>query len=761
MATVPTVADLLRAKQNLDAYDDVINGSVIDVITTPGGRMVDSLAKAIETIKAFNFKGDWAQNTSYDLKDVVIDPDDPGMTLYVRVEAGDSPATGTFQDEYDNGDGPWRIYNTFRQGNIVFAETFGIVADSTADTDGTDNSTAILALIGWLAANPGHTVIWPQDRTGGMVGYAVQLNFFSCKDQTHIFGAPLRHLGASHAHGIFFGSDPYVNTIAGTTGLEQLPRQLPFPIETAVAGQDYVDTLTPEAAAHLSIGQTVMVSGYDQQGYGYPPNYRYYEWRRIRDVDGQRIYLDFPLEDDYDADWYFYDTDTVTGDGYVSTVGPAGIIPLDRGVYAQYADRIIVVNLRIARNPNDTPERTDDGTDAYNNGVFFFGARKFYILNYDADRLYCGNAEHIVIEDSKAIYFEPDKTMGRLDVLGGQYNYLTQGYGIKQLYMRGTYVKYSLGLGPRKMLLENVHFGYKAGQGFSGASFYYGLDWELRGCTYDMESDDHLISGWDTNNSISSEANQPGARAITVASVPTTSTFTVDFDDDGAPDGIFRQFCGKGISMRRGTDDARYVVKNITFDSDNNRFVVEWNSTGSQMPQPEVGDILYFNSLAELRILGATRRLAHPRRLVLRDKFTADRYICPQDGYHGREFDIIIQDLRSIIASGNNYIPIDGYVSEIEFVVRRAQSSGEDRIQMSVNRPTGNDFPTQTLKTGTVGRRIALPGSAVQNNGGSAVSGETIAAIGYNRYVYSFNIRPLAGDSYDADAFIRVKGVHA
>lgn len=50
MSGVPSVADVMRAKDNLDAFDAIINGDEDDVVTTPGGQDVKSVAHAIHDL---------------------------------------------------------------------------------------------------------------------------------------------------------------------------------------------------------------------------------------------------------------------------------------------------------------------------------------------------------------------------------------------------------------------------------------------------------------------------------------------------------------------------------------------------------------------------------------------------------------------------------------------------------------------------------------------------------------------------------------
>lgn len=125
---VPTIADLARAKANLDAYDDVINEDENTSVTTPGGLPVDSVAKAIASIKAFNDRGNWATGTAYAVKDLVRDPDDSTGTVYVCVTNHTSGA-GDFNTDYASGNGPWRIFQGGREVYESITGSVGLLAN--------------------------------------------------------------------------------------------------------------------------------------------------------------------------------------------------------------------------------------------------------------------------------------------------------------------------------------------------------------------------------------------------------------------------------------------------------------------------------------------------------------------------------------------------------------------------------------------------------------------------------------------------------
>lgn len=107
---VVTKAQLENASRDADDLGAVVNGSIATVVTTREGGQVDSLARAIDGIKAFNYRGAWATTTSYALKDVVIS----GGIAYVAVLAHTS---GTFAT--DLAAGRWEVHQGLTASNTA------------------------------------------------------------------------------------------------------------------------------------------------------------------------------------------------------------------------------------------------------------------------------------------------------------------------------------------------------------------------------------------------------------------------------------------------------------------------------------------------------------------------------------------------------------------------------------------------------------------------------------------------------------------
>lgn len=163
---------LLNASRDADDLGAIVNGGIATTVHTRYGPDVDSVAKAIQSIRSFNYRGAWATATAYALKDVVT----VSGISYVAVighTSGGSFATdlaagkwvihqGLTREEMLADDGSNLV--TFIQGGdaeprslqakvreiAVSITDFGAVADT--DTDSTN---ALHAAIDYLGAGGG------------------------------------------------------------------------------------------------------------------------------------------------------------------------------------------------------------------------------------------------------------------------------------------------------------------------------------------------------------------------------------------------------------------------------------------------------------------------------------------------------------------------------------------------------------------------------------------------------------------------------
>lgn len=598
--------------------------------------------------------------------------------------------------------------------NVIFATDFGVAADGTFTANGTDNTLALKSLCEYMALHDGLTVVFPQDQTK-VVGYSGQINFRFINRIRFHFGSPLRNQGTPGI--IFFGCDPYVNQIAGNFVTENLLRQLPFPIATVLHGSYTVTLATPARAANFTVGGWAMVCGYDHQGGGYPPNYRVFERLKVLSANASTgvITFDRGLKYDYYSTWFYYDDGGtwITGGGFTNRVGPAGIIPLDRGVYAKYCDTYTVENFTILKSLTDTvPDNTYDGEPTYGtSSVFFFGGHDVQVVNPRADQIYTGNSQRIEITNPACVFFNPDKTNDTLVVHGGRMTYFVEGTGFNHIAFNETVFRWRAAAGCRNVAYRKCRFtSLTESSPLSIASFVFQESLTVEDCLFDTPVDLSLFTGWDPNVSRGPASYEPGGFVVTVAATLGTGVFTADFGD-----GTFRIAAGFGIVLIRPSDNARFLINNITYDAGTNRLIVAYTGEGDM--QVSVADVLYYRNTIMARLSGVQRTNAHPRRPLLIDKRPAEKFINLDDGIEDKDIDIVIRDVRR--GGGiNNAYEIDGVIYQIELIVTRAYSGvGDGRVQVSCYQPSGSTFPAQILlNTAIVGRRVALPSGSLNNN---------------------------------------------
>jgi hypothetical protein len=104
-------------------------------------------------------------------------------------------------------------------------------------------------------------------------------------------------------------------------------------INTADSGASSVTTITAADAGNFTVDMPVVIYGYDQQGEGFPPNMRYFEYRTVLSMNASSgvVTLTEPLQNFYDSRWW--DTANYASSG--QSYGAPRIMPLQRADYNQ------------------------------------------------------------------------------------------------------------------------------------------------------------------------------------------------------------------------------------------------------------------------------------------------------------------------------------------------------------------------------------------------------------------------------------------
>jgi hypothetical protein len=147
----------------------------------------------------------------------------------------------------------------------------------------------------------------------------------------HIIGQPDRSAIFTNL-GNTVGALPCPVDFAGATGVNR--------IQTAFAGQSYIDLITPSEYVKFTVGDYINIVGDDTQQFGYPQNQQFFEFRRVTSINSitGRIDLEAPLINTYRSTWPYL------GGTSPDSCGKATAIPLRHAWGSNYIVEGITLN---------------------------------------------------------------------------------------------------------------------------------------------------------------------------------------------------------------------------------------------------------------------------------------------------------------------------------------------------------------------------------------------------------------------------------
>ena len=198
-----------------------------------------------------------------------------------------------------------------------------------------------------------------------------------------------------------------------------------YAIATAPVGATSVLLRSSEAAGAFQVGKLALVASYDQQGNGYPPNPRYYDWVRVTGVEGPRIEFEGQAlrhehRDDlpYRADW------NVPELPMRELIDTAVIVPAEREI--PWGDRLVIRNLTTAENPHVK----GGAMDAV--GTLHVDSVRSAVLDGVSTRwLVIAMTQDVTVRNS-SIAGEPDKINGKIRFENSTVSF-TEAAGVERL----------------------------------------------------------------------------------------------------------------------------------------------------------------------------------------------------------------------------------------------------------------------------------------------------------------------------------------
>jgi len=109
-------------------------------------------------------------------------------------------------------------------------------------------------------------------------------------------------------------------------------------VATVSAGSSCVIALTPSQTSRFTTGTYALISGLDLQGYGYAPNWHFFEYVKIASINAGTgvVCFDAPLKNTYESTWPSYD--------FAGSGGPAALWVLDPSWDAEFEYRGLTID---------------------------------------------------------------------------------------------------------------------------------------------------------------------------------------------------------------------------------------------------------------------------------------------------------------------------------------------------------------------------------------------------------------------------------
>ncbi len=194
-------------------------------------------------------------------------------------------------------------------GPVVYATSFGIVCDGIT----VNKSSSFVALNAFLVANDNTTVVFPSNATCMLSGLGVNPlvgpDWLTGVSRATLIGNQTaiinQQIDSANNNNFAAGGSSFVCLSGPITNPTLNYDYTASPIQTVAAQSSTLTVTNPQSVANWQPGDSLLVYGFDQQGSGFPPNYRYFEHKKLLAVSGSTLTLDSPLVFGYNANWYY------------------------------------------------------------------------------------------------------------------------------------------------------------------------------------------------------------------------------------------------------------------------------------------------------------------------------------------------------------------------------------------------------------------------------------------------------------------------
>lgn len=627
--------------------------------------------------------------------------------------------------------------NALFRTRIISSDDFDLVGD-----DSTDNSQGFLNLRAHLIANPGTTVVFtpgtyrykqPSWLTGikrvRIIGNGAKFrntnnrssDFYSCLAMYIPGGGAIFGEGTTNTDVATLESGG-IGAFTDLTATVTKRINTANPLTTTVTLQNIGD------AASFSTGQRVFIGGYDQQGSGFPPNYRYFEYNEVIAINGGTgvLTLKIPLRYYYDQRWLGL---------------PAAIIPLSRNALCERADDIYIENIELLENPNlaDTSYFQAENIERlhFKNVVSKYGTFSG-----------CGT---VLMEDCTIYYdLEPDKEVCRFQADNCFFYRLRSATGVLEAVLNRCEIGYVLFPGPRRVIYNECRILGDSGGFFVGKLHHQYPDQGPLGVESIIHNNPQVTwhGGNDSRWMLGANYSVP-KHSLTVLSVPSATTIT-------ASNATYELVAGLTFGAVLWTDSGkRAVVRNVyrlgTEGTNNVTVEAEFETA------PIIGDVYKYNQMKSLILNNAQHLNVDSKQGQHRfGEQYADYYYNNVEHALGRTE--VAWDINSF-RDQTYIVPLNGYVERVQVFILRAYTgaSGTAGLGMYVS-----DLGlTMNINYKIAGyREINLLGTIGLQSGDSVPANMLLSTSGLLRHWVSgfsfFGAGTVATPDEAAQGFIRI-----
>lgn len=619
--------------------------------------------------------------------------------------------------------------NAISTNLVIDAQWIGVSGD------GANQFSSLVALNRFLYTNDGMTVRFPRGTIGTsnsawMMGVRnVHLDFA---------GSVLSNTLANPYSGyenfpLTINSDPGINRDLGAT---ESGRPVPYLIGSIAKGATNCTLTTATDATNFAPGIWIGLYGYEQQGSGWPRNYRFVEYLKCIAVvtNTGEIQFDRPTRHFYDANWFKLATD--------NNIGPASILPLERSGF-RFAENVTVENLVVAANNAETNSTANGATFRTSSSFNVGGVYNFVGRNIRGEQLTVGTFENARFDNCEFNYANPDKQGGYLEFHNCTFTSIAEGTGIDTIVLDGCTITGTLALFPRRLIVRNCTL-YSAP---SLANGWNATEIVFENNTFVLPPADRteILGGFATEGGGTyPDAPAPGVVIVTDSNSATRFTASALADNY-----TLRLAADFGTVLH--TANGLAVITNITFSTNltSTNFLVDYVADRPILN----GERLYYHYAQTIVERGTYKQNAATGVPLSQQWKPAELYESVTDGTKpDGTFDFTISGFSS---NALMYRWVDGLIDDIWVDVQRPYTgSGDTRLEIAAYLPTGTPWPTALINlTGAGVRHIGDTIDGMQ-------SGDTLPTR-TNSYLYSITIRALATDNLGTNAWsgtVRIKG---